>query len=147
VGVSWPVTFLSKWILGNAQYFYDLANYSAYEDMSNSFYSDFGRNSFEQDILLFTEVPLLQAVYCSPIIETADANITVDITNGRVQSYRILNDPERSDSPWLDVFVHHQNISSDCEFDVGCGDGPGVLYPNVTNRLVRQSPDCIGHND
>jgi hypothetical protein len=140
----WPVTFLSKWVLGSAYYFYDLANFSQYdgEDLDR----DFGRRQFYfDDQLFFTEEPVLQAVHCTPIIETAEADVTVDASNGQVQHYRILNDPEPANSPWFDVFEYHTtHTAQHCESLLKCGDEPGVVYPNVTNRLVRlsQSKHC-----
>lgn len=137
VNAKWPVSFLSKWVLGNASYIYDMVNFSQYDN--DDWDKDFGRRlASHDDLLLFTEEPVLQAVHCTPIIETTEADVTVDASNGRVQHYRILNDPDPADSAWLDVFVYHTtHIAQYCRNLFNCSDG--IVYPNVTNRLARLS--------
>ena len=91
---SWPVNFTSKWIYGSMR--------SDYYRVNDSFTNH----------LIFTEVPGIQAINCKPIIEIAEANVTVDQTTRQVQSFEILEEPTLSANAWTDVFAGH-NRSSD----------------------------------
>jgi len=117
---TWPITFLSKWMLGDS--FLVPENFSEEDE-----------DARDSQGLYFTEEPLFQAVQCNPVIETAEAEVTVDANSGRVLQYQILNNPEPLESPWLDVFVYHANYT-DCEELLGCNDGPDLVFPNITNR-------------
>jgi hypothetical protein len=54
---------------------------------------------------MFTEVPSLQALNCRPVIELAEADVTVDYTTGVVQDFTILGEPQPNSQPWSDPFV------------------------------------------
>ena len=69
--------------------------------------------------IMFPSAPKLQSLNCMPIMETSEAEITVDKQTGRVQSYKILKDPAVDDSAWSDNFVFHTvNNPDDAAFKV-----------------------------
>ncbi|GME59599.1 uncharacterized protein LTHEOB_4547 [Neofusicoccum parvum] len=52
--------------------------------------------------LVFTNAPSIAALHCTPIIETALADVTVDHKTGEVQYYRISGKPETATEAWTD---------------------------------------------
>jgi hypothetical protein len=84
--LSWPLSISTKWIVGSV---FNLTQ---------------GRSG---PSLFFTEVPKIQAARCEPIIETAEAVVTVDPGTGNVISHSIKN-TVASDEAWADVFTKYQ---------------------------------------
>lgn len=82
---SWPVNFTTRWIHGN---------------MSKFEYYDY-------QVVMFTDVPSVDALRCLPIIETAETNVTVDIATGQVNSYTILEAPTVVTEAWDNDFIIH----------------------------------------
>ncbi|KAI0100818.1 hypothetical protein GGR51DRAFT_531794 [Nemania sp. FL0031] len=55
----------------------------------------------------------MTALNCRPIIETANASVTVDVTSGQVLSYDILEVPRPDDRAWASPFDSYKhNITS-----------------------------------
>ncbi|KAL1635937.1 hypothetical protein SLS58_010043, partial [Diplodia intermedia] len=82
---TWPVHFATKWIYGDSV--------TADDDMG----------------LYFTEIPAVQALRCTPSIQTASADVTVDITSGRVKSFTIVDEPTDDPNVWTEAFVQHES--------------------------------------
>jgi hypothetical protein len=82
--------------------------------------------------LYFPEVPAIQALNCMPQIEIAEAEISVDHTNGAIQAYRILDEPFPATAAWPDAFVY-RNLSARPFFP---GEGYINCEMNHTTRLV-----------
>lgn len=55
--------------------------------------------------LLFTDVPAISAIRCTPVMETSEANVTVRGDTGEVQSFTILSVAGKYDHAWSDAFV------------------------------------------
>jgi len=128
-----PYNFTAKWIYGQAR-----NNYFQFGD------------SYRDRVtprLVFHEVPSMQALTCLPIIETAEADVTVDADSGRVLSYKI-NDKaiKLADSAWNDPFVLHNLTGSPASdpilLGVGFNDYGRPIKTsifgdlNITTRLV-----------
>lgn len=90
LGQDYPFNFTVKWIHGTAQEGFVMANASS-----------------EARRLLWHEPPQLTAIDCRPIIETANARVTVDIASSRVQNYTITSDPVPDTNAWTDLFSVH----------------------------------------
>ncbi|KAI4618006.1 uncharacterized protein J4E87_008015 [Alternaria ethzedia] len=85
---QWPVPFVTKWIVGKPV-------------------TVPGRDENQGPMLLFKDVPDLQAARCMPIVETSDAKVVVDVETGMVQSYEIISPVGPAKSAWSEVFVRH----------------------------------------
>ncbi|KAH4173706.1 hypothetical protein HBH64_109950 [Parastagonospora nodorum] len=85
-GLTWPLKFTSKWIVGKAITMLDRGNTS---------------------YVYYKEIPRMQAAQCAPIIETAEASITFDSATGDVHSHTIDTVPLANDGAWSDVFTLH----------------------------------------
>ncbi len=100
LGVS-TYNFTVKWIVGRpiAQQFLDLQNNSH---------------------LIWQEPPLMAALNCQPIIETANASVTIDMVSGAVQDFSIIDGPKVVASAWSDNFEAHNltDTTSDVSLNV-----------------------------
>ncbi|KAL9115454.1 MAG: hypothetical protein Q9227_000775 [Pyrenula ochraceoflavens] len=61
---------------------------------------------------IWSEPPELTGINCLPVIESADAEITVDTATKTVQSYTISGNPKNYTAAWHDRYVGH-NRSTD----------------------------------
>ncbi|RVX66331.1 hypothetical protein B0A52_09762 [Exophiala mesophila] len=89
-GQPYPFNLTVKWIHGIAQEGFVMANASS-----------------EAKRLLWQEPPQLTAIECRPIIETANARVTIDIASSRVQNYTLTSDPVPDTDSWTDLFSIH----------------------------------------
>ena len=62
--------------------------------------------------LIWQEPPSMAALNCQPIIETANASVTIDIISGTVQDFSIIDDPKVVTSAWSDNFEAHNFTDS-----------------------------------
>jgi hypothetical protein len=85
--LSWPMPITTKWLVGKA---FNLSE---------------GTSTRQE--LFFKEIPRLQAARCEPIIETAEATVTLNIDTGNVISHTV-EEAAVADVAWRDVFVQHQ---------------------------------------
>ncbi|KAH7062854.1 hypothetical protein BKA63DRAFT_497254 [Paraphoma chrysanthemicola] len=86
--LGWPLKVVPKWIVGKAVVL------------------KLGPNTKS---LYFKDMPRLQAAQCDPIIETAEATISLDAKTGNVYSHRIMGSSIKTDVAWADVFTRHAN--------------------------------------
>jgi hypothetical protein len=94
---QWPMNLTVKWLRGPAAPWpTELPN--MYRLDSNGYF--ISRSEF-----MFTKIPSLQALNCRPVIELAEADVTVDYTTGVVQDFTILGEPQPNSQPWSDPFV------------------------------------------
>ena len=89
--LSWPISLSTKWIVGKP---FTLTT-----------------DGLKTKNLFFEDVPQIQAARCEPIIETADATVTLHKDTGDVQSYTIDGAATRADAAWADVFTIHEPSS------------------------------------
>jgi hypothetical protein len=99
--------------------------------------------------LIWFDPPEMTALNCQPIIETANSRVTVDITNGRVVSYEILEAPHVDDEAWTSPYRLYQNNATDDEFghsnyNANITTSHGVLF--VTGLLGAADIDNFGGN-
>ncbi|KAL0262330.1 hypothetical protein SLS55_003776 [Diplodia seriata] len=113
----WPRNFTTKWIYGNLRDGYNMSTK----------YRGSGSVSDSPQHMLYMERPSIQALQCAPIIESATAEVTVDQSNGKVQSFTILDEPTAIDAPWTDGLLRHEAAVN------RTSDGDPVSY-NVTAR-------------
>ncbi|KAF2258991.1 hypothetical protein CC78DRAFT_503810 [Lojkania enalia] len=92
---TWPQNFTTKWIRGTARNDYHKAEW----------------NTSVPGPLLFSEVPSLQALNCMPVIESANAHVTVDQRTGKVYGYTILDEPQSAQQAWSEPFISRLNAS------------------------------------
>jgi len=82
--------------------------------------------------LVYEETPSLQAALCTPIIEVAEATISVDRATKMVHSYALNGPPLAYDPAWSEVFIRHE--LSDTKKRYNNRNYTGSL--NVTTRQV-----------
>ena len=104
---QWPYNFTVKWIHSSQMQEY----YQANETITN--------------YLIFSEQPDMTAMNCLPVIEKANASVTVDHATGRAQSFNITDRPQPDPHAWSHVFDTWTN--SDENQDEG-------LNINITTR-------------
>lgn len=104
--LSWPISLTTKWIVGRPIVFQTTDKIGA---------------------LYFTEVPTMQAAQCKPVIETAEASITVDRHTHQVYSSTFgLAATAAAPNSWSDVFTRH---------DIA-GRQPNGTFSNPTQNLT-----------
>jgi len=87
-------------------------------------------------LFVWSEQPRLAAINCTPVIEHANANVSVDVETGVVQEYTILGPPQIATEAWLDSYLR-RNVSvdySDGYTILGRGYGNSSTYRNITVR-------------
>ena len=65
--------------------------------------------------LIWPEAPKLAMLNCAPIIETANASVTVDLATNKVQSYTIMDEPRPHPEAFSDNFENKYNADSNPE--------------------------------
>ncbi|KAI1149194.1 hypothetical protein F4825DRAFT_453736 [Nemania diffusa] len=78
--------------------------------------------------LMWTERPRMAALNCMPIIETANATVTVDAADGRVIDYALHGEPQPDDYAWSADFEQHQYNSTADGFAINITTSPGILF-------------------
>lgn len=91
--VQWQNKITVKWIYG------DLLSGLRYVNSTDN-------------VTLFTEVPAAQALHCTPAIEKATADVTVDQRTGRVQSFKIIDEPKSALEAWKDLYIGQEHGKS-----------------------------------
>lgn len=88
--------FISKWIVGHPlDGLYNDSSYSGEQGPTVII----GRH------WIWKEKPKMQAISCVPILEQANASVTVDLRTGLVQNYTILDHPTNATSAWSDSYM------------------------------------------
>ena len=87
---NYPFNLTVKWLRGIPQEGFIMANASS-----------------ESRRLIWHEPPQMTALNCRPIIETANARVTVDIASHRVQNYSLTSNPVPDANAWVDLFSYH----------------------------------------
>ncbi|KAJ5620837.1 hypothetical protein N7510_004821 [Penicillium lagena] len=96
----WQRNFTVKWICGDA----------VSGIKSNQMNS---RGEYEELDLLFVEPPSMTLLTCKPILESTTANISVNLENGEIQKFDLVNEAKELSSAFADNFLPHvQNVSS-----------------------------------
>ncbi|KAJ8132678.1 hypothetical protein O1611_g940 [Lasiodiplodia mahajangana] len=117
ISKAWPANFTVKWIRGNAME----ATLSSTDDTEVS--------EDQSNRLIWTKKPAMTALNCVPIIETANASVTVDVTNGRVIDFRLLESPQEDKFAWTDDFEAYKHPSPPTnEYAVNMTTSHGILF-------------------
>jgi hypothetical protein len=89
--------------------------------------ASFAQASFlNLDYLYFPEPPAIQALNCMPILESSQAEVTVEPGTGVVQQYRILETPNREEVAWSDK-SQWRNLSKEARYSQFVADGRGNI--------------------
>lgn len=73
------------------------------------------------------DIPKTVMLDCAPIVESANARVTVNLANGTVEQYTILDEPTNFTGAWTDDYIEHaRSVDSTVPYD-------GILS-NVTVR-------------
>ncbi|KAI8634568.1 hypothetical protein F5Y19DRAFT_461290 [Xylariaceae sp. FL1651] len=127
---TWPVNFTVKWIHGRPiQGIMRAGEWPG--DIAKS--------------LIWVDPPQMTALNCQPIIETANAQVTVDATNGRVVSYNISENPRADEYAWTSPFLTYQNnftMNDTLRYQANLTVSHGVLF--VTGLLGAADIDNFG---
>ena len=103
-------TFSVKWIHGQPIEGYLMTDQADYEKH-----------------LMWTEPPRLTALNCTPVIEKAKANVTIETGSGRVLQWQILGEPQPDTAAWTDAFKYNETI---------VGSGYSSVYNMTTSHGV-----------
>lgn len=90
------VSMVAKWIVGHPL-----------DGMYNDSVSKSGSSHW-----IWSDVPKIAAITCSPVIEAANVSVTVESRTGVVQSYSIIGTPRNATEAWSDYYLS-RNVSSD----------------------------------
>lgn len=110
---NWQRNFTAKWIHGDA-----VTGIKRNED----------QNGYYDAHLLFPGVPSVTMMNCKPIVESAEAEITVNPANGEIQTFSITSQPIELTEAFSDNFLPHNETRFSRE--------TGLIYYNVTLRYV-----------
>ncbi|KAI4864223.1 hypothetical protein F4820DRAFT_458947 [Hypoxylon rubiginosum] len=120
VATTWPANFTVKWIRGRP-----IEGYK----MAGEWPSDDARTH-----MIWAEKPQMTAINCMPVIETANASVTVNAADGRVLDFQILDTPRPDEFAWTDDFTIYQteeaslNSTSPNHYDANLTTSHGVLF-------------------
>jgi hypothetical protein len=85
---QWPFPIVTKWIVGKPQVLKD-------------------HSTAHNQLLVFKEIPLMQAARCMPIIESAEMTVVVDKVTNIVHSYELHGTVSAEESAWSEAFIRH----------------------------------------
>lgn len=105
VDKQWPVPIVTKWIVGKPTEYGKTPSITGAPDKSPS-------------LFLFETAPALQAARCIPVIETADARVTLDKDTTTVLSHEIIGPVISADSAWSDTFTLHDLSGTNKHYNV-----------------------------
>jgi hypothetical protein len=117
VDEAWPQPFVTKWVVGKPQALIPLPLPGF-------------REPSPLRLMVFKEIPAIQAARCVPKIEAARAEVLVDRDSGVVYSHNVEQGsiyPMKA--AWIDTFIHHQLSGRSQRFN---GNYTGPL--NMTTR-------------
>ena len=95
----WPMNLTVKWLRGSAAPWPTGLNLTRLDDSGFSIL----RSKF-----MFSEIPSLQAINCRPVIESAEADVTLDYTSRVVRDFTILGEPQPDSQAWSDPFIERE---------------------------------------
>jgi hypothetical protein len=110
---NWNQNFTAKWMYGNAVTgIKNNINSLTYEHLNID--------------MLFPNPPSVSMLNCKPVVESADADITVNPANGDIQSFNITSKPKVLTEAFSDNFLPHNKTRFSRE--------TAQVYYNVTVR-------------
>lgn len=92
---EWHQNFTAKWFYGNAV--------TGVTNIDRNPYSSSTINTG----ILFPEPPSVSLLNCRPLVESAEADITVNAANGDIQSFNIITEPKERSEAFADNFLPH----------------------------------------
>ncbi|KAJ2985066.1 hypothetical protein NUW58_g5732 [Xylaria curta] len=122
---TWPANFTVKWIHG-----LPVEGYCGIL----STYGCFPR-------LIWAEKPRMTALNCMPIIETANATVTVNGADGRVVDFTLRGEPRPDDHAWSNDFKQHQYDPRKSPFAINITTSYGILF--LTGLLGAADLDAV----
>lgn len=110
---NWGRNFTAKWIYGNAV---------------SGIKNNIGPANMIQDNvdMLFPSVPSVTMLNCRPLVESTDADVTVNPHNGEIQTFEIKATPQELPGPFSDNFLPHNKTHFSRE--------DALIYYNITVR-------------
>ncbi|KAI1412285.1 hypothetical protein F5Y13DRAFT_163244 [Hypoxylon sp. FL1857] len=138
---SWPANFTVKWIRGRPV-----------EGYSEKYSSESEHTGSGPHRLMFAEKPQMAALNCMPIIETANASVTVSTDDSHVISFDLIDEPQSDPYAWSDDFKQHKSYEGLCEgpqcgniYSINITTSHGILF--VTGLLgAADLNDFVGTN-
>ncbi|KAI0521002.1 hypothetical protein F5B22DRAFT_653424 [Xylaria bambusicola] len=109
---AWPTNFTIKWIHG----------------LPVEGYCGIQRDGGCFPRLMWAEKPRMAVLNCMPIIETADATVTVDGAGGNVVEFSLHAEPQPDLYAWSDDFKQHKYNNSLSGFEINITTSHGVLF-------------------
>ncbi|PVH86048.1 hypothetical protein DL98DRAFT_450848 [Cadophora sp. DSE1049] len=122
--------FTVKWIYGRAP-----VNYPSISGLSPQ--------------LIWPEAPKLAMLNCAPIVETANASVTVDLATNKVQKYIILDGPRPHPEAFSDNFVARVGEDRTALFNVTASFGTMFTSALLGAAQIKYIGGCAqtGRND
>ncbi|KAI3342654.1 hypothetical protein F4824DRAFT_115259 [Ustulina deusta] len=78
--------------------------------------------------LMWAEKPRMAALNCMPIIETANATVTVDAADGRVVDFALHGEPRPDGHAWSNDFKQHKYNETVSGFAINITTSHGILF-------------------
>ncbi|KAI1139925.1 hypothetical protein F5Y05DRAFT_336131 [Hypoxylon sp. FL0543] len=126
---SWPSNFTVKWIRGRPV-----------EGYRETYPPESEHTGSGPPRLMWAEKPQMAALNCMPIIETANASVTVSTDDSHVISFDLIGEPQPDPYAWSDDFKQHKNYEGICDapqcgniYSINITTSHGILF--VTGLL------------
>ncbi|KAI0843591.1 hypothetical protein F5Y06DRAFT_7055 [Hypoxylon sp. FL0890] len=138
---SWPANFTVKWIRGRPV-----------EGYREKYPPESGNTGSGPPRLMWAEKPQMAALNCMPIIETANASVTVSTDDSHVIDFNLIGEPQSDPYAWSDDFKQHKSYQGLCEgpqcgnlYSINITTSHGILF--VTGLLgAAELSDFVGTN-
>jgi hypothetical protein len=129
----WTTNFTIKWIVGHAR-----ATAITGGEFNGEYYLGSPAppgSEVEDTLLYFTEQPQLSAVECKPIVEQANANITVARYTGQVLDAKLLDRPKPANALWAQMW---DVVYDDSQETITVT----MIFNDVVSKETRPSNSC-----
>jgi hypothetical protein len=117
-------SIIVKWVTGHP-----------FSDQFNDSTSLTGGNGYNSHVhWIWKDVPKVTALNCTPIFESANANVTVDLASGVVQEHKILDTLVKDSSAWKCNYVG-LNVSSGVPYSAQLYGGASELVDGIRGTV------------
>ncbi|KAI4719200.1 hypothetical protein E4T48_04508 [Aureobasidium sp. EXF-10727] len=119
---TYKMTMTAKWIVGRPL---------------KNLYAPTLRDPVSQDdhYYVWIDEPKFTGINCTPIIEQANARVTIDAGTGNVQRYEILDIPRNASNAWSDPYLEHDtSVDYTGRFEDYSFIGKQSIVHNITVR-------------
>ncbi|OTA99510.1 hypothetical protein M426DRAFT_67631 [Hypoxylon sp. CI-4A] len=121
---AWPANFTIKWIRGTSVEGYHAKTNPGVDSSSSG-----------PSRMMWSEKPQMAALNCQPVIERADASVTVSTQDSQVIHYELTGNPVADPYAWSDDFKQHKDYEGICDhpecsniYSINITTSHGILF-------------------